>query len=169
MQPQTISLALRRVVSVVFLAGVLLALTPGTGRAAKLPTLDWPIVNGHHFTQASGFPAGTSPMGFALVDDKDAKIWSEFKRLGGVDRLGYPASRRFHWGGYVTQLTQKAVLQWRPDTGTVDFVNVFDDLAATGKNDWLTAARSIPGPLTPDFDAGLTWPQIVKHRVSLLR
>jgi len=88
MQPQTKSLALRRVVSVVFLAGVLLALTPGTGRAAKLPTLDWPIVNGHHFTQASGFPAGTSPMGFALVDDKDAKMWSEFKRLGGIDLLG---------------------------------------------------------------------------------
>jgi hypothetical protein len=138
-------------------------------RAANAPMLDWPITNGHHFTQADGFPPGTSPMGYSLVDDERAKLWSAFVALGGVDRLGYPASDRFEWGGFITQVTQKAVLQWRPESGSVDFVNVFDDLGAAGRNGWLSTVRSVPAPVSSNYDAGLSWSEIVKHRVDLLR
>ncbi|HLZ08149.1 MAG TPA: septal ring lytic transglycosylase RlpA family protein, partial [Chloroflexota bacterium] len=88
---------------------------------------------------------------------------------GGVAHLGYPASQRFSWGGFVTQITQKAVLQWRPDRGTIDFVNVFDDLGQIGKNDWLLTVCSIPPPVASNYDQGLDWPTIVVHRQELLR
>ena len=108
-------------------------------------------------------------MGYAIVDDAQARLWTAFQQLGGVSRLGYPVSQRFLWGGYVTQAMQKVVLQWRPEKQDADFVNVFDDLTVAGKDDWLLTARSIPRPLPSSFDTGLTWPQVMKHRVDLLR
>ncbi len=159
----------RRLLMSILLIGTTILATPPAGSAATELTLDWPIPNGHHFTQASGFPAGASPMGYAIVDDSQAKLWSEFQRLGGVNHLGYPASQRFMWSGFVTQVTQKAVLQWRPETQSVAFVNVFDDLDTAGKNPWLTSVRSVPRPVAPTFDNGLAWSQVVSHRVDLLR
>jgi len=137
--------------------------------APKTAPLDWAIPNGHFYTEANGFPPGSSPMGYAIVDDAQARFWSEFQRLGGVNRLGYPASRRFVWQGFLVQVTQKAVLQWRPETGTVDFVNVFDDLSRLGKDGWLQTVRAVPTPLPAAFDAGKPWPQVMQGRISLLK
>ncbi len=142
--------------------------TPGTPASAR-PALDWKIPEGWFYTETNGFPLGTSPMGFPIVDDAQAQFWSAFQRHGGVARLGYPVSQRFLWKGYLTQATQKAVLQWRPDKQDVDFVNVFDDLSSAGKDDWLLNFRSIPRPLPSDYDAGLSWPRVVAHRLDLLR
>lgn len=139
------------------------------GAWAAAPSLDWTVPSGHHFTQTNGFPPGTSPMGYTVIDDGQANLWTAFQAHGGVDRLGYPASQRFTWGGFVTQVTQKAVLQWRPESGTVDFVNVFDDLAHAGRNDWLWTVRAVPRPITSTIDLGLTWSQIVDARVGLLK
>jgi len=108
-------------------------------------------------------------MGYAIADQGGVLFWSEFRRLGGVARLGYPSSRRFVWGGFVTQLTQKAVLQWRPELRRVCFANVFDDLSQAGKDPWLAAARSTPAPLPPDFDRGKAWPQVMDGRLALLK
>ncbi|MGH2460963.1 MAG: septal ring lytic transglycosylase RlpA family protein [Chloroflexota bacterium] len=135
----------------------------------KIPPLDWAIPGGHFYTEANGFPSGTSPMGYPIVDDAQAGLWTAFQRHGGVARLGYPVSQRFLWGGFVTQATQKAVLQWRSEKQDLDFVNVFDDLSSNGKDDWLLSFRSVPRPLPASFDAGLTWQQIMKRRVDLLR
>jgi hypothetical protein len=136
--------------------------------AAAPLVADWPIPGGHFYTQANGFPPGASPMGFALIDDNEAHFWTAFQRLGGVDRLGYPASQRFNWRGFVTQVTQKAILQWRPESGTVEFLNVFDDLSKAGKDSWLSTARSVPPPVAANFDAGLSADQVVSHRRALL-
>ncbi len=131
--------------------------------------LSWSIEKGHFFTEANGFPSGSSPKGYSIVDDKEAQFWSEFQRLGGVDRLGYPASRRFMWGGFLTQLTQKAMLQWRPNEKKVYLVNVFDDLSKLGKDDWLHAARSTPRPLEPNFDKANDWSAVVRDRLALVK
>jgi hypothetical protein len=160
---------LSRLVVIAIVLELLCARSAAPVQAAAAPVLDWPVPNGHHFSQANGFPAGASPMGFTLVDDTQAKFWTAFQALGGVDHLGYPASQRFIWGGFVTQLTQKAVLQWRPEKGSADYVNVFDDLGAAGKNDWLSTVKSVPAPVAPGFDTSLAWPQIVAHRMDLLR
>ena len=150
---------------VLFLVG---SWMPGKALAAA-PVLDWSIPNGHLFTESNGFPSGSSPMGFSIVDDSQAKFWTAYQSLGGVSRLGYPASRRFVWDGFVTQVTQKAVLQWRPESSSVDFVNVFDDLGRKGKDGWLLSERSIPSSVGTNFDAGLTWPQVVAHHEELLK
>ncbi|HLG50016.1 MAG TPA: septal ring lytic transglycosylase RlpA family protein [Chloroflexota bacterium] len=136
---------------------------------AAAPPLDWPVPNGHFYTQGNGFPPGTSPMGFIIADDATARLWTAFQRHGGVSRLGYPVSQRFLWDGFVTQVTQKAVLQWRPEKNDVDFLNIFDDLARAGKDDWLLQVRSIPRELPPSFDAGLSWSGIIARRLALLK
>ena len=51
---------------------------------------DYAIPNGHFYTQTGG-GAGK---GYGVVDDSAAAFWSEFQRLGGVEALGFPVSRR---------------------------------------------------------------------------
>lgn len=141
--------------------------TMAASRAASNP-LDWDVPGGHFYTQTNGFPPGTSPMGYAIVDDEKAQFWTGFRKHGGVERLGFPISQRFLWNGFITQATQKAVLQWRPEKRDVDFVNVFDDLSKAGTDAWLSSVRSVPPPVPPSFDRGLSWNKIVAHRVALL-
>ncbi|HEY8884523.1 MAG TPA: CAP domain-containing protein [Chloroflexota bacterium] len=127
--------------------------------------LDFPVTDGRRYTEAAG---GDGVHGFSIVDDSQARFWSEFKRLGGVGSLGYPASQRFIADGFTVQVMQKGVLQWRPEVGQVYLVNVFDQLSRAGKDDWLLGVRSTPRPLDPSFDAGKNWNEIVNSRRALL-
>jgi hypothetical protein len=147
----------------------LACLTPAGAAPATPPPLEWELPNGRFFTQASGYPLGTAPDGFAIVDDGQARFWSEFRRLGGVERLGYPASRRFQWNGFVTQATQKALLQWRPEQQRAYLVNVVDELSVAGLDDWLAKKWSVPRPLPAGFDAGKPWSDVMSARLALLR
>src|SRR5262249_47894207 len=126
---------------------------------------DWALVDGHFFTQTGGGPADK---GYRVGDDAAARLWSEFKRLGGVDALGYPASRRFSWDGFTVQVFQKAILQWPPRPRRALFVNVLDRLSATGKDDFLLAQRMTPRPLDPGPDGGLAWPAVVARHQAML-
>jgi len=126
---------------------------------------DYDIVDGHYFPQ----PGGPSPdQGYTITNDDGIPFWDEFRRLGGVEAVGYPISQRFLWGGFVTQAMQKVVFQWRPEVKQVYFVNVFDDLSAAGKDGWLATQRATPQPLPADFDAGLSWGEAIQKRLSLL-
>ncbi|MCL5026266.1 MAG: septal ring lytic transglycosylase RlpA family protein [Chloroflexi bacterium] len=136
--------------------------------AASASALEWELPSGHFFTQANGFPTGSSPKGFSVTDDGGVRFWSEFQRLGGVDSLGYPVSRRFIWDGYVSQAMQKGVLQWRPDQGKALLVNALDQLTAASKDDWLFNVRGTPRPLDSSFDAGKSPSDIVNARLALL-
>lgn len=159
---------MRRLLQVAVVVAVWSIVRPAPAAAAA-PLLDWAIPNGHFYTETNGFPSGTSPMGFAVTNDSQADFWTAYQQLGGVTRLGYPASQRFMWKGFITQVMQKAVLQWRPKTQSVDFVNVFDELAASGRNAWLQDVQSVPPEVPANYDAGLKWPQIVSHRLALLK
>src|SRR5689334_5884458 len=102
----------------------LLLLAP-SGAHAQEVLGDYPIPNGRFFSEASG----TGPAaGYTITDDGGQAFFSEFNRLGGVQALGFPASRRFDQGGFATQATQKFMLQWRPEMGHVVFANSFDVL-----------------------------------------
>jgi hypothetical protein len=147
----------------------LACLTPAGAATASPPPLEWELANGRFFTQASGYPLGSAPVGFAIVDDGQARMWSEFRRLGGVERLGYPASRRFEWNGFITQATQKALIQWRPEKQQAFLVNVIDELGAAGLDDWLAKKWSVPRPLHPSFDSGKPWAEVMAGRLALLR
>ena len=98
--------------------------------------------------------------GYAVTDADGVRFWSEFKRLGGVQAVGYPASQRFQWDGFIVQVFQRVVFQWRPDSGQVAFVNVFDRLHDLGKDAFLLRRAAAPPPRAFD-DAGKSWEQIV--------
>ncbi|HEX8682666.1 MAG TPA: hypothetical protein VF707_10165 [Ardenticatenaceae bacterium] len=124
---------------------------------------DWAIPNGRFFTQAAGGQGG-----FGVVDDGQARFWSEFQRLGGLQTVGYPISRRFTYDGFVTQAFQKLVLQWRPEANQAWPVNVFDELSKAGRDPTLLQTRQTPRPLA-NFDApNASWQQIVTARQALL-
>ena len=150
-----------RLLRLAFAAVLLISVLPGGVEAAA----DWSIPGGRFFTQTGG---ANGERGYAVTDADGVRFWEAFQTLGGAQSVGYPVSGRFSYDGFVTQVMQKAVFQWRPDTGSVSFVNVFDDLARADKNDWLLAARSTPRPLPPDFDAGRDWPTVVQTRTALL-
>lgn len=105
-----------------------------------------------------------------MVDNAQADFWSEFQRLGGLQTIGYPISRRYEKDGFVTQAFQKLVLQWRPDARQAWPVNVFDELSKSGFDQSLLRTRQTPRPLdSSTFDrAGAPWAEIVAKRQGLL-
>ena len=153
------------IVAILSLASLLLPMQTGAEEATPL---DWAAPNGRFFTQANGFPPGSSPRGYYITDEAGVSLWSEFVRLGGVGALGYPASQRFVWDGFTSQVVQKGVLQWHPEMKRVLMVNVFDILHDRGHDNWLLNFRSTPGPLAPDFDKGFTWNEIIANRQALV-
>lgn len=138
------------------------ALRPVPVSSSSAP--DYDVLNGHFFSQATG----NSGTGFVVSNGGGVEFWDEFQRLGGLEAVGYPISQRFEWNGFVVQAMQKGVMQWRPEVGRAYLVNIFDQMTAAGKDDWLSAARSTPRPLGPEFDAGKTWDQVVQSRQALL-
>jgi len=157
----------------VWRAGLLLAVvlalllpTGGTPLAAD-DLLDFDIPNGHFFKQANGM-GGAGSAGYSVLDDAEARFWSEFKRLGGVPTVGYPVSRRFLWDGFICQAFQKVIFQWRPEIGQVYFVNVFDRLSQAGLDAWLDSVRQTPPSFDNSPDSGLTWDRVVQRHLGLL-
>jgi N-acetylmuramoyl-L-alanine amidase len=132
-----------------FVLLLLLALLPAPAAAQT--------ANGRFFPQT----------GHNVTDEGGVRFWSEFQRLGGVDALGYPASERFEWEGFAVQVFQRAVLQWRPESRSVAFVNVFDRMHDLGKDDWLLRVRQTPPPRAFD-DAGKPWADVVRNHLAVL-
>jgi hypothetical protein len=129
--------------------------------------LDSPLSNGWFYKEANGFD-GAGQSGFAVTDDSDASMWSEFERLGGVDRLGYPISQRFLYGGLVTQAFQRAALQWQPDLAQAARVKILEDLGTRGNDAWLDQVRHIPPQPDPRSDAGLSLDELFAVHHQLL-
>lgn len=134
--------------------------------------LDYALPNGRFFTQTNGLPLGEGTAGYAVVNTRPfvvpVRFFDEFQRLGGVPLIGFPVTQPFVLDGFVTQVFQEAVFQWRPEVNQVFFVNVFDVLHDRGFDDFLLAFRSTPRQLDPSFDAGKTLAQIVNDRLALL-
>ncbi len=147
------------------LALLLSVSAPALAQGESIALPDFPIPNGHFYTQASG---RGSTFGFPITDGGGANLDSEFVRLGGVAHLGYPASDRFVFDGFVTQATQKALLQWRPESGRVAFVNVFDIFTDRGLDSTLAKTRLIPPTADNRADSGLTWQQVQARHLAIL-
>ena len=131
---------------------------------ARADTHDYPVEGGRLFTQAAD--TDVPEAGFAVTDADGLPFWTEFQRLGGVQALGYPISRRFLWDGFTVQVFQKVVLQWQPEFNGFAFVNVFDRLTLEGYDDTL---EELLVPPSENFDeAGLPWDQIIASRQGLL-
>jgi hypothetical protein len=144
--------------------GLITSLVPPIAPAV----LDWDLANGHFYTQANGF-GGSGGVGYGVVDDGDAAMWTEFQRLGGVQQVGYPISGRFTYKGYLTQAFQKLALQWRPDLNQAVPVNVFDELSGYGADAWLDSMRQVPQPADTRDEAGLSFDEVAARRVAALQ
>lgn len=130
---------------------------PGPGLA------EFAIPGGRFYTQT-----GQGQGGFAVVDDAQARFWTEFQRLGGLPNVGYPISQRYVKDGFITQAFQKLILQWRIDVGQAYPVNVFDELSKSGKDGILREMRSTPLPLDGFDTPGDSFAQITAKRQALL-
>jgi len=108
-----------------------------------------------------------SETGFEVCDDTNANFLSAYLNYG-VQNVGYPISTRYKRDGFITQAFQKAIFQWRADTGTVAFKNVFDELSNQGLNDRLLSSRQTPHPLPADWDGDIPFAQVVQKRQALL-
>ncbi len=154
----------------IFLAivSVALLLAPAAAPAGAQNPPDFSIPGGHFYQQTNGL-GGAGNTGYSVKDDQVAPFFSEFQRLGDVSAIGYPVSRRFLLDGFVVQAFQKAVFQWRPDTGQVFFVNIMDRLHEAGLDDLLFISRATPRQI--DLSAqeqGLPFSQIVQNRQAFL-
>ena len=144
-------------------AGLMLATLASFGTDAG--SQDFPIANGWFYTQTGGDTQDPDD-GFSVTDDDAAAFWSAFQELGGVQAVGYPVSRRFDWDGFVTQAFQKVAFQWRPESRSVAFINVFDDLHRRGF-DGALESRLIPAQGQFN-ETGLSFEQIQARRIALL-
>jgi hypothetical protein len=140
---------------------------PAAGQAVARPNataVEWSLPGGRFYTQT-----GEGRGGYSVVDDGEARFWSEFQRLGGLQTIGYPISQRYVADGFVTQAFQKLVLQWRADVGQAWPVNVFDELSKAGQDTTLLQVRQTPRPLGPDFDpANANFQMVTVGRQALL-
>ncbi|MGI5837534.1 MAG: hypothetical protein ACOX87_13735, partial [Chloroflexota bacterium] len=134
---------------------------------ASTSELDYAVQDGWFYSQANGF-GGAGGVGYTVTDADGITFWTEFQRLGGVDVVGYPVTQRFIWDGFVTQAFQKLVFQWRPESNSVAFVNVFDDMARLGFDGWLAAHRHTPAAFDTSEDTGLPFEQVVTRHVALM-
>jgi hypothetical protein len=127
-------------------------LLPARLAAAQTAVRDYPVPGGWFFSQESRAPKDVPPFrGYTVVDDADAAFWTEFRRFGGVEILGYPVSRRYRYpapNGFLHQAFQRGVLQWRPELGRADLANIFEQFTEQGLDDALETA-GIPRPLPP--------------------
>lgn len=131
------------------------AFVPGPLASAQSATslLEYPVPGGWFYTQESRMPADSPPYrGYTVVDDADASFWTEFRRFGGVEVLGYPVSRRYHYPtdtGFLSQAFQRGILQWHPEMGSAQMANVFEQFTEQGRDDQLEIA-GIPRPQPND-------------------
>jgi len=152
------------VIASLALAAQFLVLNPAPA-LAHVP--DYPIPNGHFFTEANGANP-ESLVGFTIDNSGGIPFWNEYQRLGGVRTLGYPASKRFVWNGWIAQVVQRGIVVWHPDDNRAELANVLDDLSAAGLDDWLQAEKGIPPPGDNSAEQSLSFDQIRAGRLALL-
>jgi hypothetical protein len=134
-----------------------------------LGVADWDIPGGHFYTQTNGMPTLTSPTGYGVTNQDEAAFWSEYQHLGGPQTVGFPLSGRVTFQGKVTQVFQRAILQWNGQSKQVEPMNILLALEEAGKGQWLIDAHRVPPRLAADFDRGKNPDLVMRDRLDLLK
>ncbi len=149
MLPTTRTLSpLRRIAKSLILTLCVLGLTAAAVLAApaRQAASDEAIPDGWHYRQASGTADGR---GFDLRDLPHTPVgpvsfWTHAENMGGVEILGYPASRAFVGrDGCVYQVLQRVTLQACQGHG-IRFANTFQILEEAVQDTFLDSVRQIP-------------------------
>ena len=149
------------------LAGVALSLQSLAATPALAHVPDFPVPGGHFYTQARG-QGSESLTGYTISDADGIPFWSEYKRLGGIRLLGYPASTRFIWNGWAAQVVQKGILVWHPERTRVELAHVLDDLSSSGYDGWLREFKGVPPPFDQHEEESLSYGQVQERRLKFL-
>ena len=99
----------------------------------------------------------------------DVPFLTEFRRIGGIDALGYPLTRAITYEGRPTQFFQKGVLQWQPATRSFAYLNVFDLLSAQGFDAVLANQYLIPPPADTVASDDLNWDQAAARHIAIMQ
>lgn len=124
---------------------------------------DFAIPGGRFYTQTGG-----QGVGFPVWDDGEARFWSAFQDLGGIQVVGYPISRRFQQHGFTVQAFQKLVLQWDPGADRANAANTLDNLHQAGFDSWLASFRQVPPHQALPQDAGQPFEVVTANHLALL-
>jgi len=125
----------------------------------------WPV---SHPAISTGSALAEPAFAYALTNDGGLRFLDEYQRFGGVTTLGYPASNRFQLpDGFTYQLTQGALLQWRPELDAIMLANTFEMLEPAGEDDWLYAFKGVPRPIQDDGSGG-DWQKAKETRLGWL-
>ncbi len=139
-------------------------LAAGGSLAAAQESADHAIADGWVYSQ-TGPGDGT---GFAVTDANGIPFWTKFHQLGEVATLGYPVWRRFVYKGFTNMAFQKAILQWQPESMSMNFLNIFDELSAAGKDAALATTKLTPASRDWSGDVGLAWEDVVDRHLAVL-
>ena len=134
-------------VGVATIAVIALLAIPSTATASA--PASFPLQQGFFYTQTGG----GGGLGYAVVDDRDAQLWTAYEDLGGHETLGFPISQPWREAPFVYQAFQRAVLQAGPD-GEVRPTNIYDVLSAEGHDSWLLDFKGVPPGTSMPPDAG---------------
>lgn len=109
-----------------------------------------------------------SQTGYQVCDDGNARFLAAYQRYG-AQNIGYPISTRYSRDGFITQAFQKAILQWRPESNSVAFANVFDDLSRAGMDQRMYETRQTPYQLPAGWEGtNVPFAEAVRLRQGLL-
>jgi hypothetical protein len=109
-----------------------------------------------------------SQTGYQVCDDANARFLAAYQRYG-AQNIGYPISTRYSRDGFITQAFQKAILQWRPESNSAAFANVFDDLSRAGMDQRLYETRQTPFQLPSGWEGvNVPFAEAVRLRQGLL-
>jgi sortase (surface protein transpeptidase) len=120
--------------------------------------MDYPVqrtgVTGH-FYQIATADTDALASGFSVLDDAAAPLWTEYRRLGGLRVLGYPASDRYVCDGSICQAFQFGLVRWVSARQQAEVLRVFDWLHDLGKDEMLEAEWQVPAlaPSTQGWSA----------------
>ena len=133
---------------------------------AQVPELGLALADGRFYSETNGGAAAN--LGYTVR----GPMWREYNRFGREATWGPPVSRAYVDGiGRVCQAFQRGIFQATVQDGhavKLEWENVFDRLAALGKDPWLESARQVPRALGWESDAGLAWPDVVRNHLGLL-
>lgn len=127
---------------------------------------EWDVGDGRFFADPGGSRRWAGRPGHHIENAGGIPFWREFQRLGGVGLLGRPLTERFMLSdGFVYQLTERALLQWRPELGEAVLANSLELLEGMGHDVWLHATHQVPFPIADDA-AGANWELARDTRLS---
>lgn len=128
-----------------------------TDELAVAHLLEWDLASGRFYAEGAGERSWAGRLGYGVTNEGGIPLWDEFRRLGGATVLGRPLSGRVTFGdGLVYLLTERALLQWRPDLSQVVLANPLELLEHLGHDGWLHDQRQVPRPIVDD-GAGDDW------------